>query len=136
MSEISYRIAPPLSDDELNALFSASWPAHRARSFIPLLRRSLTYVGAFCPNGELVGFVNVAWDGGDHAFLLDTTVLPAWQRQGIGTALVRAAAGAISGRGVAWLHVDYEPRLETFYRACGFRHTGAGLLEIDARTAV
>jgi hypothetical protein len=24
----------------------------------------------------LIGFVNVAWDGGDHAFLIDTKVHP------------------------------------------------------------
>ena len=32
----------------------------------------------------LLGFVNVAWDGGDHAFLLDTKTLEDHQRQGIG----------------------------------------------------
>src|SRR6266496_3310579 len=35
------------------------------------------------PHGGLVGFVNVAWDGGDHAFLLDTKVAAQHQRQGI-----------------------------------------------------
>ena len=34
------------------------------------------------------------------------------------------------GSGVEWLHVDYEPHLEGFYRGCGFRHTAAGLLHV------
>jgi hypothetical protein len=37
---------------------------------------------------ELVGFVNVAWDGGAHAFVLDTMVGARAQRQGVGARLV------------------------------------------------
>src|SRR5579859_3966247 len=49
---------------------------------------SLGWVTARLQDGVLVGFVNVAWDGGDHAFLLDTKVAGGHQRQGIATALV------------------------------------------------
>jgi GNAT superfamily N-acetyltransferase len=41
--------------------------------------------------GPPVGFVNVTWDGGDHAFLIDTKVWADYQRRGIGTELVRRA---------------------------------------------
>jgi hypothetical protein len=34
--------------------------------------RSLGWVSARDRDGLLVGFVNVAWDGADHAFLIDT----------------------------------------------------------------
>nr|WP_244977291.1 GNAT family N-acetyltransferase [Deinococcus humi] len=96
----------------------------------PVLGRSLTWVTAF--NGEtLVGFVNVAWDGGVHAFLLDTTVHPDWGRRGIGSSLVRAATQAAKAEGIHWLHVDYEPQLQTFYRLCGFQPTSAGLLKLN-----
>jgi GNAT superfamily N-acetyltransferase len=89
----------------------------------------LAHVGAY--DGErLVGFVNVAWDGGVHAFLLDTTVHPEFQRQGIATTLVRRAAELARERGAQWLHVDYEPHLEGFYRGCGFRPTLAGLIAL------
>ena len=33
-------------------------------------------------DSELVGFVNVAWDGGVHAFLLDTLVIARVRRRG------------------------------------------------------
>jgi len=33
-------------------------------------------------------------------------------------------------RGAEWLHVDFEPHLEGFYRACGFRPTEAGLIRL------
>jgi hypothetical protein len=54
---------PDLSDAELNHLFSASWTAHTVRAFAPILQRSLTYFGAY-QDSRLIGFVNVAWDGG------------------------------------------------------------------------
>lgn len=95
-----------------------------------VLEHSLTWVTAF--DGEaLVGFVNVAWDGGVHAFLLDTTVHPDWGRRGIGTRLVRRAeAAARAHGGLEWLHVDYEPHLSSFYEGCGFTPTAAGLLKL------
>ena len=122
-------VCPPLTDGQLNALFAASWPDHEPRAFGPVLERSLAYCAAF--DGErLAGFVNVAWDGGAHAFLLDPTVHPDLRHRGLGSALVRAAAEAAAERGAQWLHVDYEPHLEGFYRALGFRHTQAGLIRL------
>ncbi|MER7011924.1 GNAT family N-acetyltransferase [Saccharopolyspora sp. NPDC000359] len=80
----------------------------------------------------LVGFTNVAWDGGDHAFLLDPKVRPEHQRGGIGTELVRRAAEGAARAGFTWLHVDFEPQLRGFYfAACGFRPTEAGLIALD-----
>jgi ribosomal protein S18 acetylase RimI-like enzyme len=109
---------PALSDADLNDLFSASWESHTVRAFGPILQRSLTYFGAY-QESQLVGFVNVAWDGGDHAFLLDPTVLPACRRRGVGLALVAAAINASAVRGAEWLHVDYDAALERFYRRAG-----------------
>lgn len=40
---------------------------------------------------KLVGFVNVAWDGDVHAFILDTIVIAERRRHGIGTRLVSVA---------------------------------------------
>ena len=120
---------PDLADTELNDLFSASWTAHTVRAFGPILQRSLTYFGAY-QDTQLVGFVNVAWDGGDHAFLLDPTVLPACRRRGIGLALVTAAITASTTRGAEWLHVDYDAVLDDFYCKAGFRPTHAGLIHL------
>ncbi len=74
-----------------------------------------------------MGYVNVAWDGGVHAFILDTCVHPDYRRRGIGIQLVKEATQVARARGVHWLHVDFEPHLADFYRQCGFRHTDAGL---------
>ncbi|HTM77763.1 MAG TPA: GNAT family N-acetyltransferase, partial [Devosia sp.] len=72
----------------------------------------------------------VAWDGGVHACILDTCVDRDYRRQGIATRLVRAAADAAKARGAHWLHVDFEPQLERFYRGCGFASTAAGLMRL------
>lgn len=119
---------PP--DEDLNRLFAASWgQAPTDHSFAQVLSRSLTHVCAFS-DAELVGFVNVAWDGGAHAFLLDTCVLPGFRHQGIASALVRKATEAARDRGAEWLHVDYESHLAGFYAGCGFRPTEAGLIDL------
>ena len=125
-----YRTNPQITSAELKELFSLVWDAHQPRDFTPILKRSLVFVCAYM-DGLLVGFANVAWDGGVHAFLLDTMVRPDLRRQGICRQLVRhAAEETAKKRGMEWLHVDYEPHLEGFYEACGFRPSQAGLMNV------
>lgn len=120
---------PLPTDAAPSALWLAAWGDAGPASFQPILQRSLAHVGAY--DGErLVGFVNVAWDGGIHAFILDTCVDPAYRRQGLATRLVQAATEAARARGAQWLHVDFEPHLTAFYRGCGFADTAAGLIAL------
>jgi len=92
---------------------------------------SLGWVTARSDSGLLVGFVNVAWDGGGHAFLIDTKTRPSHQRQGLGTAVVRRAVEEARAAGCEWMFVDFEPHLEAFYfESCGFRPTSAGLVHL------
>src|ERR1700722_10342560 len=53
-------------------------------------RHSLGWVCAR-RSGQLVGFINVAWDGSTHAFILDTMVAGPLRRHGAGTELVAIA---------------------------------------------
>jgi ribosomal protein S18 acetylase RimI-like enzyme len=95
---------------------------------------SLGWVTARTGEGLLVGFVNVAWDGSDHAFILDPKTHGAFQRRGIGARLVRRAADEAKAAGCEWLHVDFEDDLRPFYfDACGFSPTNAGLIDLRAR---
>jgi GNAT superfamily N-acetyltransferase len=127
---IDYRIKPGFDNQALNDLYAVSWPAHERFDFEPILSRALTYVLAY-DGGTLVGSIYVAWDGSQHAFLLEPTVHPAYRRQGIGLALVRRATSEARDAGCEWLHVDYEEGLEGFYEACGFRPTLAGLIRLN-----
>ena len=127
--QTEYRVKPPINNRDLNALFTNTWRDFKPRDFVPVLKKSLGYVCAY-QGDRLVGFVNVAWDGGAHAFLLDTTVHQDMQHQGIGLELVRRAKKLACEAGLEWLHVDYEGHLDEFYKKCGFKRTTAGLIKL------
>jgi GNAT superfamily N-acetyltransferase len=94
-------------------------------------RHSLGWVCAYGDGGELVGFVNVAWDGGVHAFVVDTLVAATARRQGIGARLVAIAREHAADAGCEWLHVDFEDDLARFYYdACGFPPISAGAIPL------
>ena len=132
--DVRYVTNPEIDNDALNELFRSSWPSHADRDFNGVLSRSLAHVSALASD-RLVGFVNIAWYGGEHAFLLDPTVHPEFQRRGIGIELIRHAVIAVRAGQVEWLHVDYEPGLSEFYRRCGFRPTAAGVLMVSQGSA-
>ncbi|MFF1380118.1 GNAT family N-acetyltransferase [Streptomyces sp. NPDC058308] len=93
-------------------------------------RHSLGWVCARSA-GQLVGFVNVAWDGGVHAFVLDTMVARDLRGAGVGAGLVAAAVRGARAAACEWLHVDFDEHLRPFYfDACGFRPTDAGLVAL------
>ncbi len=80
---------------------------------------------------ELVGFVNVVWDGATHAFILDTLVATKARRRGVGQQLIAVAVDAARAAGCEWLHVDFDDHLRSFYfDACGFEPTNAGLIAL------
>ena len=82
-------------------------------------------------SGKLIGFVNVAWDGGVHAFVLDTMITAASRRRGLATELLKEATERAREAGCEWLHVDFDPDLRPFYfDACGFTQTDAGLIPL------
>jgi GNAT superfamily N-acetyltransferase len=93
-------------------------------------RHSLGWVCAR-DGGDLAGFVNVAWDGGAHAFILDTMVAARIRRRGIGAGLVALAIQEARRAGCEWLHVDFEEHLRPFYLGgCGFPPSAAGLIAL------
>ena len=80
---------------------------------------------------DLAGFVNVGWDGGVHAFILDTMVTGRHRRSGIGAELVAVAAREARAARCEWLHVDFDDQLREFsFDSCGFRPTNAGLIAL------
>jgi len=124
---ISYAWRKPVADAEMVDLVASHGGNPSAGWWARIRAHSLGWVSARDHNGLLVGFVNVAWDGGDHAFLIDTKTRGGYQRRGIGTELVRWAVVNAQAAGCEWLHVDFEPELARFYfDACGFGRTDAG----------
>jgi GNAT superfamily N-acetyltransferase len=128
---VDFRWRGPITDTEMVSLVQ-SHGGHAVPGWWDQIRPySLGWVTARLGDGALVGFVNVAWDGGDHAFLIDTKVSSSHQRRGVATELVRHAVGYAKGAGCEWLHVDFAEDLGPFYfGACGFRPTAAGLIHL------
>jgi ribosomal protein S18 acetylase RimI-like enzyme len=128
---IEYRRNHPIGNDEHNQLRLRAWGRENGFDWSPVLARSLGWITAHAED-RLIGFVNVAWDGGAHMFLLDTTVDPAFQRRGIGSELVRRALEIGAEAGGAWMHVDSdEVLMRDFYGHCGFMPTPAGLANLQ-----
>jgi len=135
-NEIQFEWRGDARDDELVALTESHGGRSEPDWWDRVRPHSLGWVTARCADGALIGFVNVAWDGGDHAFLIDTKVHPDYQRRGIGTELVRIAARRAKEAGCEWMEVDFDERLAAFYyRACGFTPTRAGLLHLPSLDA-
>ena len=114
---VHYEVRFPVDDRDLSTLHALAFEsALEVQQWAERLERwALTWVGAFS-NDQLVGFVQVCWDGGAHAFVLDTAVHPDYGRQGIGKQLVLTAAEEAKAAGCEWLHVDYEPHLTGLLR--------------------
>jgi GNAT superfamily N-acetyltransferase len=127
------RVRFSVQNDELSSLHARAFgsPTTEVTPWASRLsRHSLTWIGAF-DGPTLIGFVHACWDGGLHAFLLDTVVDPAYQRRGVGRTLVQALIQEVKDSGCEWVHVDYEPHLTDFYtRGCGFRTTPAGVIHL------
>jgi GNAT superfamily N-acetyltransferase len=132
MMAIAYRWRGEFENDEVVALHAEGFghPPEPDDWWGRVNRHSLGWVCGRA-EGALVGFVNVAWDGATHAFVLDTVVAASVRRQGVGAELVAVAADGARAAGCTWLHVDFEPDLQHFYLdACGFTPTDAGLIAL------
>ncbi len=129
---VRYRWRGQFADVELNELHAEGFGHAFADIgwWERLNRHSLGWVCAR-DGSDLVGFVNVAWDGGIHAFILDTVVAVRARRQGVGAALLDVAVRGARAAGCEWLHVDFTDDLRAFYHdACGFEPTNAGLIAL------
>jgi GNAT superfamily N-acetyltransferase len=133
---VTYEWRGDFTNQEVNALHAEAFDTplfdESEWNWAELVQRhSLGWIVAR-DGADLVGFVNVLWDGLVHAWLQDTMVAVAARGRGIGTGLVDRARHGAKAAGCEYLHVDFEDRLAAFYYgACGFRPTSAGLLELN-----
>lgn len=132
--ELTYVWRGDFENDAVNRLHAEAF-AHRISPddwWTQVNRHSLGWVCARAPQ-ELVGFVNVAWDGAFHAFILDTMVAGAYRRRGIATQMLSICAREARSSGCDWLHVDFADELrELYFGGAGFTITNAGLINLRA----
>ena len=69
---------------------------------------------------EIVGVVRLVGDGFSSVFVQDLIVLPSYQRQGIGSALMEKALGDFKDAYQVQLATDQTEKTLGFYRSLGF----------------
>ena len=110
------------SQDEIFALYeSVGWTGYTERP--DMLRQayahSLCILGAY-ERDRLVGILRAVGDGASIVFIQDILVLPDFQRQGVGTALIRAVREKYPDVYQMELLTDDTEKTVAFYRALGF----------------
>ena len=110
------------SEEEILSLYSAvGWVAYTENK--DALRKgyenSLLTLAAY--EGEtLLGIIRAVGDGATIVFIQDILVYPAYQGQGIGTALLRALLGRFQNVRQIELATDNTPKTVAFYKSLGF----------------
>lgn len=129
---VDYAWRGAADDFELDWLHAEAFdhPPAAAQWHRQLEKHSLGWVCARLEE-ELVGFANVISDGGLHAVLLDTMVLPRERGNGIGSELVSVAAGEARRAGCELLYATFSGGAAAFYvERCGFTPSDSGLLDL------
>ena len=79
------------------------------------------YTGSQAEEGRLVGLIRVVGDGYTIIFIQDLLVLPEFQRQGIGSALMRAVLEKYKDVRQCELATDNTPSSIAFYQSLGMK---------------
>jgi len=118
---IVYREGHDVDLEQVAALFnSVGWQARtvdRAR-----LRQQVVgamFVVSAWEGDILVGFARAISDGATNAYISTVAVLPAYQGQGIGRALIRRLTS--ERKGIQFV-LHARPAVHAFYLKCGFEH--------------
>jgi len=90
-----------------------------------IVKHSFAFVAAEIPDGSWVGMGRLISDGVSDAYLQDIVVLPEWEGQGIGSALVQSLLDICNERSIVWVGTIAQPQTEYFYRRFGFAKMNA-----------
>ena len=110
------------NSDEIRRLYSeVGWTAYTEN--MPALeqgyRNSLLVLAAY-EDDDLLGIIRVVGDGFTVIFIQDILVFPEKQRQGIGTAMIKAILDRYPDVRQIELTTDNTPRTIAFYKSLGF----------------
>ena len=120
-SRIAYRnTADNLTPDQLRGFF-VGWPNPPSpESHLRILRGSAAVELAIDDaSGAVVGFVTAISDGVSCAYIPHLEVLPAYQGQGIGTALMERLLARL--RHLYMIDLSCDPGVQPFYARLGMR---------------
>lgn len=109
------------SDEILRLYTQVGWTAYTED--MPALERGYKnslYILAAYENDQLLGIIRVVGDGATVILIQDIIVCPERQRQGIGTALLKAVLDRYSAVRQIQLTTDNTPETVAFYKSLGF----------------
>jgi GNAT superfamily N-acetyltransferase len=108
------------------ALFGEiGWTARDAAEVRGAFSRSSFKAFAF-EGDELVGFGRTVDDGRFYATVVDVVVAPAWQRMGIGTAIVQDLQSRL--KGFLMVTLTATPEVQPFYKRLGWHRMVTAML--------
>jgi GNAT superfamily N-acetyltransferase len=112
--------------DRVAALFGEiGWTARTPDEVRAAFARSSFKAFAF-EGDELIGFGRTVDDGRFYATVADVVVVPAWQRRGVGTAIVQDLQGRL--KGFLMVTLTATPEVQPFYRRLGWRRMVTAML--------
>jgi aralkylamine N-acetyltransferase len=86
---------------------------------LDVVEKSFAFVAAVAPDGSWIGMGRLISDGVSDAYLQDIVVLPAWEGNGIGSAIVKELLAICREKGIDWIGTIAGPETEYFYRRFG-----------------
>ena len=120
---IGYKKKDAVSFEEIFQLYEAvGWTNYTTNPTMlkNALEHSLFLISARDENGKLIGFLRAVGDGYSILYIQDIIVLPEYQRQGIGTQLLRQTLKYFNEVYQIILTTDSELKTIAFYEANGF----------------
>ena len=120
---IGYKTNDAISFEEILPLYEVvGWTNYTTNPTMlkNALEHSLFLISARDEDGNLVGFLRAVGDGFSIVYIQDIIVLPEYQRQGIGTQLLRQTLEYFNEVYQIILTTDSELKTIAFYEANGF----------------
>ena len=125
-------------DDVLHLYQAVSWTNYTNQP--QMLEQSLAHSLAIYvarDGEEIVGLVRLVGDGFSSVFVQDLIVLPSYQRQGIGSALMKEALGDFKDAYQIQLATEQTEKTLAFYRSLGFETLSSfqctGMILVDRK---
>ena len=120
---IEYKTNDAISFEEILPLYEAvGWSNYTSNPTMlqNALEHSLFLISARDEDGKLIGFLRAVGDGYSILYIQDIIVLPEYQRQGIGTQLLRQTLEHFKEVYQIILTTDSELKTLAFYESNGF----------------